>query len=170
MKSHKRPSIKKLVAILLAMLLAGFIAFKVYSHYKDTPSDTITSGATAEQVKEEEAANAASKAAIINDSKPSDNNSPPPTSIKSSVVISSATSSGVSAYVTGVFEEEGACTVTATQDSKSYTKTSTGFQNASYTQCAPIIWDAALTSGTWSIVVIYESKTTNSSQSTTIKV
>lgn len=70
------------------------------------------------------------------------------------------TSGLISAYVTGVFEEGGTCTATFVKDGETRSKTSAGFQNASYTQCAPIDLESGfLSKGTWSVVVSYASPT-----------
>lgn len=74
--------------------------------------------------------------------------------------ITSANLGGVSGYVTGVFEEGGTCTATFKKGSTTKTRTSTGFQNASYTQCAPIdIPSGFLSSGTWTLTLKYSSDT-----------
>lgn len=58
----------------------------------------------------------------------------------------------------GVFEEGGTCTATFVKDGETRSKTSVGFQNSSYTQCAPIDLEPGfLTKGTWSVVVSYAS-------------
>ncbi|MBA3757276.1 hypothetical protein H0X09_00190 [Candidatus Saccharibacteria bacterium] len=86
------------------------------------------------------------------------------------VVITEATGVLVRAYVTGVFEEGGTCTATATQGSQVKTKSSSGFQNVSYTQCAPMEWDTPLGGGPWTIKVIYKSATAEAFQSKVIEV
>lgn len=86
------------------------------------------------------------------------------------IVITESSSTIVRAYVSGVFEEGGTCTATATQNSQVITKSSVGFQNVSYTQCAPMQWDTALGAGTWTIKVSYKSPTTEVSQTRTIEV
>lgn len=89
----------------------------------------------------------------------------------SSITITNASSTGVRAHVSGIFEEGGTCTATATKSGgQVIQKSSVGFQNVSYTQCAPIDWDTPLTAGTWTIKVSYSSTSTNSSNSTTIEV
>jgi hypothetical protein len=93
---------------------------------------------------------------------------PTTTTNTASVVIVNADKAGVSGYVSGVFEDGGTCTATATSTSgTTTTKSSSGFQNASYTQCAPISWDKQLTAGSWSITLKYVSAT---SSGTTTKV
>jgi|SRR3989344_1317864 len=70
-------------------------------------------------------------------------------------IITSASKTEVRAYVSGIIEEGGTCTATATQGSQTISATGSGFDNVSYTQCAPI--SINLGSGTWSIVVSYSS-------------
>ena len=75
-------------------------------------------------------------------------------------VITNASQEQINAYVPGVFEEGGSCTATLTKGNKTVTKTSTGFQNVSYTSCAPINISGQLTErGTWSLVLSYNSTT-----------
>jgi cytoskeletal protein RodZ len=97
--------------------------------------------------------------------------SPPPTSSgKKAVtpVITSATHSQINAYVPGIFEDGGTCTATLTKGSNKITKSSQGFANVSYTSCVPI--DVSASGGTWTITVVYNSKTAEgSSQATQVK-
>ena len=69
------------------------------------------------------------------------------------------TSGSVNAYVSGIFEEGGTCTAVFNNDAITNTKTSTGFRNVSYTQCAPInIESGFLSAGTWTVTVKYSSE------------
>lgn len=93
----------------------------------------------------------------------------------SNVIITSPTLAnpspqGVRAYVSGVFEDTGTCTATATQGTTTVSKSSAGFENVSYTQCAPIDWDSPLGKGKWTITLSYKSVSTTSSQSVAIEV
>ncbi len=75
-------------------------------------------------------------------------------------VITNASQEQINAYVPGVFEEGGSCTATLTKNNKTVTKTSTGFQNVSYTSCAPINISGQLTErGIWSLILSYNSTT-----------
>jgi cytoskeletal protein RodZ len=85
-----------------------------------------------------------------------------------SVVITDVSTNNVKSYVSGVFEDGGTCSATATQGAKSISGTSAGFKNVSYTQCAPIAWSSQLTSGSWDIKVNYKSITTDVSQEKTV--
>lgn len=72
--------------------------------------------------------------------------------------ITEASKNSVKAYVTGIFEENGTCVATFTKGSTTLTKSSTGFQNVSYTQCAPMTLESGfLSTGSWSVSVHYAS-------------
>jgi cytoskeletal protein RodZ len=84
-------------------------------------------------------------------------------------IITSTQQDGVNAYVPGVFEDGGICTLTASSGSKSINKTVTGFENASYTTCPPFNYQ--FSSGTWTLKVSYTSATAQGeSQETSFKV
>jgi hypothetical protein len=70
-------------------------------------------------------------------------------------VISYAGADRLNAYVSGVLEDSGTCTATFTQGTSVITRTSSGFSNVSYTQCAPITPN--LPAGSWSVIVTYSS-------------
>lgn len=89
---------------------------------------------------------------------------------QANVVITQTSATGVRAYVSNVFEENGQCAATATSAGQSVSKSSTGFQNVSYTQCAPIDWDTPLAAGTWTVTVTYSSATAQGSQTQTLEV
>jgi hypothetical protein len=79
------------------------------------------------------------------------------TSVKPTIT---STTGSVNAYVNGIFEEGGVCTATFTKNESVLSKTSAGFQNASYTQCAPMNLESGfLSSGRWSVTVRYSSDT-----------
>lgn len=75
------------------------------------------------------------------------------------VTITSANQTSISSYVTGAFEDGGTCTATLTQGNSSFSKSSSGFQNVSYTQCAPISMSDSdfPTPGEWAVTVKYSS-------------
>lgn len=82
--------------------------------------------------------------------------------------ITHADATSVSAYVSGVFEDGGTCTAIFTQGATTKTFTSTAFANVSYTSCAPIKV-SGLASGTWTVVVSYNSSAaTGQSQQQTV--
>lgn len=81
-----------------------------------------------------------------------------PSQKKSVLPTVTGTTGSIKAYVSGIFEEGGTCTATFTKDGTTLSRASAGFQNVSYTQCAPInISDGFLSPGTWSMVVAYSS-------------
>lgn len=65
----------------------------------------------------------------------------------------------VDAYVQGILEDGGVCTMTATKAGQTVTAQSTGRANVSQTRCENIIVDRSKfpSGGTWSVVVSYES-------------
>ena len=72
--------------------------------------------------------------------------------------ITNADSQSINSYVMGIFEEDGTCTATFTRNGTTRTKTSAGFGNVSYTQCAPMDLESGfLSAGTWQVVVSYSS-------------
>lgn len=72
--------------------------------------------------------------------------------------ITNADSQSVNSYVMGIFEEDGTCTATFSKNDETKTKTSVGFGNVSYTQCAPMdLENGFLSAGTWKLIVSYSS-------------
>ena len=84
---------------------------------------------------------------------------PTPSGTKKQVtpIITSVTQNEVKAYVQGVFEEGGKCTLIATKGSQTVSGSSSGLENVSYTSCIPI--SVSLPPGSWSITVSYSSAT-----------
>lgn len=181
-KKIKSPLSRRKTA-LLAVALLVLISVGVYAAQRrqtaDSPAPTITAKdgkkvTLAPPTKQEKQEVEDHKSELAKNAAASSSASATQTKT-SSVIITSPSSSnpsqyGVRAYVSGVFEEGGTCTATATQGGASISKTSLGFGNVSYTQCAPIDWDSPLGVGRWSIAVSYKSATTSSSQSVTIEV
>jgi cytoskeletal protein RodZ len=172
---RNKSKLTKFATVALGLLLLVGVAyggFSVYRHYHPT-SLTTPDGQKVKlkpATKEEKQQAEDHKTDIVEQEAARNAAAASQKATASSVVITTASSTGVRAYVTGVFEENGTCTATATQNGQTVTKTSTGFQNVSYTQCAPIDWNAPLGPGTWTINLTYSSAATNSSQSTTIEV
>lgn len=65
----------------------------------------------------------------------------------------------IDAFVPGILEEGGACTLTATKDGQKVTAQTTGHTNVSQTRCDNFVIERSkfAAGGTWSIVVNYES-------------
>lgn len=167
---------KSVVLLLVGLLIVGGLAYGGYriyqNHYHPTSIKT-GDGKTVKlkpPTKQEQQQASDQKSEIVKREAQVNQNGAGSQQKPSTVVIVSASESSVRAYVTGVFEEGGTCTATATQGGQSISKSSTGFQNVSYTQCAPIEWDAQLGSGTWSLTVAYKSASTQSSQTSSIEV
>lgn len=167
------------ILVIAVLVLAGGGAYALHRWRVDhVPPPTITGKdgkkiTLAPPTKDEKKAVEDHKSDLVKQQSADNNTSSG--SVASNVVITSPSSAnplatGVRAYVNGVFEETGTCTATATQGATSVTKTSAGFENVSYTQCAPIDWDSPLGSGKWTITVSYKSPATSSSQSVTIEV
>jgi uncharacterized protein YxeA len=175
LKSHRKRTIAIIAAVIL---IAGGGAFAFYRHNHPTSVKT-PDGKTVKLKKataEEKKASDDNKSAIvkrentIKDASANSSGQTPSTVVITSPSPANPSVSGVRGYVTGVFEEGGTCTATATMGSQTVTKSSVGFQNVSYTQCAPIDWDSPLGHGTWAITLSYKSAATSSTQSTTIEV
>lgn len=65
----------------------------------------------------------------------------------------------ITAYVPGIFENGGSCTMKATRGDKTVTKTSEAFANATTTDCAPFFMNKSEFSpvGEWDITITYKS-------------
>lgn len=163
------------LAVVLVVLVGGVLA---YSRFKDNPPASTTSGDKSGQeskgnpsppTAEEKQAGDTRKNQIVDEQK--DQASSQNSSTKNvSVVITGATSTDVRGYTSGVFEDGGTCTATATKGSQAIIKTSAGSKNVSYTSCSPIYWDSPLGNGSWTINLSYKSTTAQGSASQTIEV
>ena len=82
------------------------------------------------------------------------------------------TTGSINAYISGILEKDGTCTAVFIKGSIQLTKTAAGFQNVSYTQCAPIELEPGfLSDGSWTVLVKYNSdKSEGSSESQIIEV
>lgn len=154
LKTKIKKQSKLIIKILVILVVVAGIVF-VYRHNHQKPSGTTAGTNLTPATAEEKQAAEAHKDQIANQQSNPDQSSPATKTVP--VVITEATKTGVKGYVQGIFEEGGTCTATATQGSQTITKTSTGFGNVSYTQCAPINWDNPLGSGSWTITLTYKS-------------
>lgn len=179
MVKNKKMPLRKLhlVAIILiaALLLGGFMFYKTQKQENTTSSPPISADTKGNDVNfnppsEAEISDTEQhKKELANDTLPSTGNTTDGRKVVSPV-ISYVDKTTVNAYVTGIFEEGGTCTATLTKGSKTITKTSTGFQNASYTQCAPMdLTGSSIESGDWSVVVSYSSSTASGKSETLVK-
>lgn len=97
----------------------------------------------------------------------------PSNKTKVTPVITNASVSGINSYVPGIFEEGGTCTATFTKSGQSFSRSSTGFQNATNTGCPPITTTRSdfPSTGSWSVTLSYSSaKSEGSSPSKTFDV
>jgi hypothetical protein len=152
-------------AAVLAALVIGAVVYAQTRTDNSTnvnppasPVSTTNQTQTSEQQKAE---NDARKDAIVQQQQALQNAAPssPGTKKQVSVIISNASSSRISAYVSGVFEDGGTCTATFTQGSQKFTRTSAGFENATTTNCTPINLSSSdfPSKGTWNLSVSYSS-------------
>jgi Tfp pilus assembly protein PilX len=170
----KKSKNKKLIFALTAIILLAITAFVVFKLVNKTSNPSKTADgqpvnlqpATATEKSETDAR----KEQLGNETSPTTPKNSA-SSKSSTLTITDANATSVRAYVTGVFEDNGTCTAVATSSGQNtVTKSSSGFQNVSYTQCAPINWDSPLPAGSWQISVTYKSPTTESTQTKTIEV
>lgn len=155
--------------VIVVLLAIGFTGYKIFYH-KSSPTTADGKPVNLDPPTSENKAQTDARKDAIVEGEAQVKNNPSGSTKQSAVIITEATSNGVRAYVTGVFEEGGVCTASATMGSQIVTKTSQGFQNASYTQCAPINWDVPLNAGSWIIKVTYKSAAAEGTQSKTIEV
>jgi ABC-type Na+ efflux pump permease subunit len=166
--------VKILVICAVLLLVAGGTAFALVRHDSSEQPKPVATGDKPEinyrpPTKEEQAAGDQAKQAIVDKEKQQSANQNSSGLTKVTPVISYASADTVTAYVPGVFEEGGICTATFTQGGTIITRTSSGFENASYTQCAPISPELPNTNA-WSVSVNYKSATAEgSSKATEIK-
>lgn len=170
-RNQKNKSPKKIIIIVLCtmmvLILAGLAAY--WFMRDETPSITTSDGDTVvltpatDQEKKQADDN---KQNIISQNEKIES-STPAAGAKRQVTptITSAGSGGVNGYINGVFEEGGTCTAQFTKGSASFSRSSSGFQNASYTQCAPIAVSPSdfSSGGTWNVVLSYSSTSSNGS-------
>lgn len=167
-KNQSKLKVVLLVALVIVLIGACFFAYKAYSTTQDDKTKTTDGRKVNLDPPTKEEKDTANDQKEINLEKESREQQQP--TGQASVIITSATKTSIKGYVADVFEDGGTCTATATQDQKTITKTSEGFRNVSYTQCAPIEWGTPLSSGTWSISLSYDSPTSQGSQSKTLSV
>lgn len=158
---------KKLLLIISSLLILVIGIFIYYQRNHPSTSSTPTGTSLSPTTDAEKQATEAHKDQL---GQPGSSNGSSSTTKTLSVVITEATNSGVRGYVQGIFEEGGTCMATATQGSQTITKTSIGFENVSYTQCAPINWDSSLGKGSWTISLAYKSTNGQGTSSKTIEV
>lgn len=148
------------ICIIILILVGGYIYLRVYQKPK-VQIDKNTSGQTVNyeparpaEKKETEA----NKDKIVEQQNAKNNQTTSSTDKKTVKPTITNTNGSVNAYISGIFEEGGTCTAIFTKENVTLSKTSLGFQNVSYTQCAPmIIGSGFLSPGEWNIIVKYSS-------------
>jgi len=82
-------------------------------------------------------------------------------------VISYYDASTVRGFISGVFENDGICTITLTQGTSILTERTKGFENSNFTQCSPFdISQKNLNKGVWTITLSYKSITSEGTSNT----
>jgi hypothetical protein len=122
--------------------------------------------------KEEQTAGNAQKDAQSSDKPapaPTDNNNKKAVQPTISYAKQNGSSVEVNAYVSGVAEENGTCTLIATLGNSTVTKQANGILNASTTNCPAftIARSEFSSAGTWSVKVTYKSSTAEGTSAAT---
>lgn len=166
----------KLIVITGSVLLIAGLAFCIYRIFIYEPTTSTIKTPDGKQVtlkkatQEEKQETEDNKQEIVKRNEQTNSNSNSSQKKSATLVVTSKDSSGIRAYINGVFEEGGTCTATATMAGNIRTSNAVGFQNVSYTQCAPLNWSSPLTPGIWNVTVVYDSTTTRANMSTTVEV
>lgn len=167
-RKNKKPFYKNkpwlLIVIVVLLLGGGALAFRQFSNDRNTDQDTTQTSDNSENsvnisppTEEEKKETAENKDSLVQDHpRPAPTN---PADGKKQVtpIITSANGTDVRAYVTGIFEDGGTCTATATKTGQTKTASSTGFADFNKTTCAPI--KLALSGSGWTVTVNYNSAT-----------
>jgi len=168
-KRLRKLSRRPLLLTVVLVLLLALIGFGLARDNKNDQSPATSDGAPSPPTSEEKQAAEQRKDEIVEEQKQP--NSSQSSGIKNvTVVITSVTSTDVRGYTSGVFEDGGTCSATATKGSQTFAQTSSGFANVSYTQCTPINWSNPLSKGSWLVNLSYRSTTAQGSTSQTIEV
>lgn len=168
MKKQKKSQTKKLLIIgLILVLVAGGSAL-----YLKRRSDNQKRAAAAASEKEESIVYAPATDAEKQESEDNKKNlpdntntnqTPPSSGLKQvAVTVTSADQSITRAQVSGVTEDDGACTANFTNGSTSFSSSSPGVYAGQYTACA-IRPSQTLTPGAWNVTVSYKSNTAEGS-------
>jgi hypothetical protein len=162
--SHKKILVGGLATLVILGAAGGGYWYKNRSTTPEPVAErkpTINYAPPTEAEKKEAADN---KDRIVKETQEANNPAPTTSSGKKAVTPTITNTRGsVNAYVSGIFEDGGTCTATFTKDGTTLSKSSAGFENVSYTQCAPIDITGFLSSGHWSVTVSYASATAEGS-------
>ncbi len=165
-KDSKRPMLLWGLALIIICMLA-FLAYIAYNNGQKSnelsgtatdPYVNLDPPTEADKLEADQNKERLSQTKELEESNIPSGSDPQKKSVKPT--ITEATRTSIKAYVAGIFEEGGTCTATFTKDGQTLTKTSAGFQNASYTQCAPMdLANDFLSSGKWAVKLSYGSAT-----------
>lgn len=176
-KTNKMNKVTKIgIIAAIAILVAGGIVFAYRSKNESskTPDATPVSQQSNPNINLEPATDQEKQATeqhkndLAQQTPPNTNTTPSGQKKQVSVVITSATSTSLNAYISGVLEDSGTCTLTLTRGSQTVTKSSPGFGNVNTTNCTPINYDT-LSTGTWTATLTYTSPTAEGKSQTTIE-
>lgn len=154
---------KKLFLIILLILLIGSVAFLFFynrNHKLTTDKKSDVAGQLDRQ--NQQAKNNANKSNNTVDSSGAGGSSKDvvnPVLTRWGIQDSNLEAAG---FVQGVYEDGGTCTYKITQGSKTITRTSYGFKDATTTTCSPVqIPVSEIGSGKWTIYIVYDSSAAN---------
>jgi len=162
--AQTKPALALIVVILFVGLIGGGLYLRNRHAKRITGSPRVPTINYTPATLTEKQENNDAKDKIVDQQKNNPTSSPstnPSNDSKKSVTPTITNTNGsINALVSGVFEEGGVCTANFTKGSSTLSKTSVGFQNASYTQCAPMdIGSGFLSPGVWNVTVSYVSAT-----------
>ena len=147
----------KLITLAICIALSLFGIYNLFFKNRTSKSSNpIVSPATEEEKKQADD----NKNKIVQDLAKNKESSAGNNSKKISVtpIVTNTDNGEVNVLINGVFEDDGICTAIFTKDNQEKTKSSTGFKNVSYTQCAPITLEKGfLSPGKWNLIVRYAS-------------
>jgi flagellar basal body-associated protein FliL len=172
--TKKRIGIITVCVIALLAIVGGSLAY-LYLIKKPTPNNFANNNSTQSENKPENEINYSPPTATdksgndtnkdkIVEQKNSGNNQSPQYTVVISYSGQDPTTKAieVDAFVTGLVEDNGSCTLNAYRGSESVSKTVKATRNAQVTNCEPITFALSEfpSKGTWSAVVTYKSPTT----------
>lgn len=172
-KNKKIIIIALITIVVVVIAVVGFLSWRRAHNSVKTNNDPngdslgyVNYGPPTEQEKQEAETN---KDAVVDRQKLEQQAANDPTSggTKKQVIpqISSANQTGqdvlITAYVGGVFEGGGTCTLVAQNGSQKITRTSEGFADATTTSCTPfrMTRNEFPAAGNWTVTIQYSSKT-----------
>ncbi len=177
-KNHKKAIIIALLG--LGVLLLVVTLFLVNKQDNASPATSTTPADVAPNTVKNEPATAEEKAEAENHKddlvKQMNDEAAGPESGTRSVtpVITAINQNGteitVNAYVGNVFEDGGTCSLTATKNGNTVSKTSQAFANATTTDCAPLRLERASfnEAGEWNFIIKYTSSSSQGSSATKV--